>query len=77
MQRDDVFVLFDRTNSDDEDDIDDRLADSEPEIVLDEPIPVALVDMHDMLTAEANINIGEYETSIYPTNKHKQIQELI
>ena len=63
IQRDDIFVLFDRTNSDDYDDTDDQFADSDAKIVLYEPIPAALVYML-MLTREANIFIGEFEISI-------------
>lgn len=56
--------MFVRINSDDEDDNEDRLADSKAEFVEDEPILLALLDINDILTPEANILIEDNETKI-------------
>lgn len=56
--------MFVRINSDDEDDGEDRLADSKAEFVEDEPILLALLDINDILTPEANILIEDNETKI-------------
>ena len=42
--------MFVRINSDDEDDNEDRFADSKAEFVEDEPILLALLDINDILT---------------------------
>ena len=56
--------MFVRINSDDEDDNEDRFADSKAEFVEDEPILLALLDINDILTPEANILIEDNETKI-------------
>ena len=56
--------MFVRINSDDEDDNEDCLADSKAEFVEDEPILLALLDINDILTQEANILIEDNETKI-------------
>ena len=56
--------MFVRINVDDEDDNEDRLADSKAEFVEDEPILLALLDINDILTPEANILIEDNETKI-------------
>ena len=72
IESDAVFALLDAVDSDLEDDIDDVLGDSDTEFIAEEPIQVASDnDVHDVLTAEANVHVVPEEEVDTQKNKLK------